>query len=861
MRKLFFIVLTAFILTSIMSVSAFEGEEKVFKLENGLTVILKETHVVPMVSMQAWIKAGSITEGKYTGSGLSHYFEHMLFKGTKTRGPGEIAQTIHMAGGSDLNAYTSFEKTVYHFTVLDNYTDTGLDVLSDMLMNSVFDEEEAEKELKVILNEINMSKDRPDSNFYWSMLQTAYQTFPYRYPILGHEALFRKLTREDVLWYYNMMYSPSNTVLSMVGNFEMETMMEKIEKYFGGWERKIVPPVALPEEPAQLNNRFLEMEAEVNNSRMYMVYKGVDMYHQDAFALDCLSFVLGAGETSRLYSRLVTEDRIANSVGTGSWTPQYPGLFMIRAIFDTENYTKVRFAIQDEVNRFKTEFVSDEELERVKNNVIAGKIFGDEEIDAQASSLASSYFYTGSLSYDKAYLDGISSVTKEDIMRVANKYLNTRTMSLIHMKPAKEKTQVARTDESTRKTPEVTVKTLDNGIKVILMEDHKLPIVSVNSGFFAGLLAEDEKNNGISAFAANMLPRGTEQYSKEDILKLEINTGSSIGASSGNNTIFISAKMLKDNFEKIWPVYVSILKENQFTDEDFQIEKDIRIAAIKRNMEDINHVNNLIYRRHTFKGHPYSRDTMGTEESLTNMTAEDVKAFIKRQIVPDNMTISVVGDFKTNEMMQRIEDAFASMPKTGFKQPDPVKPDQISGVKEYIENMPDKRQSVVRLSFRGVDFKSSDKHAFSVVSRILSGLGSRLFENLRSKHSLAYSVYAYPFNGLNTGAYMFYISTTPEKREFAIQKMKEEIEILKNEPVSQEELDRAINKIIGGDAGKLQSTMGMAEEFVLDEMYGLGYQEAFDYIDQIKAVTPEDIQRVARQYFDLDNCVISIVEP
>ncbi|MGM0606806.1 MAG: M16 family metallopeptidase [Candidatus Muiribacteriota bacterium] len=857
MKKFFLLLL---ILGFFLSVNAFEGQEKIVELENGLTVVLKETHIVPMVSMQAWVRAGSIHEGDLFGTGIAHYFEHMLFKGTKRRGPGEIPQEIHRAGGSDFNAYTTFDRTVYHFTILNEYTDTGLDVLADMFRNSVFDEEEANKESKVILKEINQSVDEPDSNLYWRLMKTAYQKHPFRNPILGYEELFKTLEREDVDKFYKTFYSPSNVVLSLVGSFQMDEMVDKVRHYFGDWERQIVPPSVIPEESKQNNFRFVEYEDDVNNSRLFMGYQSVDMYDDDAYALDCLGSILGSGNTSRLYKRLVEEDRIAHTAVAGSWTPKYPGIFQVRATFDVENYTKVRFAIQDEINRFKYEKVTSEELERVKNNVLSATVYNRETISQQADGLAYSYFYTGTLNSDQRYIDGINRVTAEDIKRVAQKYLNMNNLSMIHMKPQTEKTEIKREKTKTAH-PDVELKKLDNGIKVILMEDSKLPMVSVNAGFFGGLIVEDEEKHGISKLATSLLTEGTKSYSKEEIRDIVTQTGSSINASSGNNSMFVSAKTLTDNLDKIWDVYTSIISESKFSDEDFGLVRDRALATIRQNKEDINHINNILSRSKTFDNHPYRFDQQGTVDSISAISADDVREFISTHIVPDNMTIAVVGDFRSEDMFKRINSTLGRMPDTGYELKEIPKPSSIIGQNKYVEHMPERRQSIVRMSFRGVDFNNDDKYVLSVISNILSGLGSRLFENLRSKHSLAYSVYAYPWNGINTGAFIFYIATIPEKRDFALELMKEEIEKLQNEPVSSLELERAINRLIGQDSSDIQETLGMAQSFVLDEMYGIGYQETFEFAEKIRQISKEDIMRVANKYFDLNNYVIGVVEP
>lgn len=857
--KSIFVILFCLVFANL--IFAFEGQITMEKLDNGLTVILKETHTAPMVAMEAWVKAGSITEESRMGSGVSHYFEHMLFKGTKKRGPGVIPQTIHAAGGSDFNAYTSFEKTVYHFTILSKFQDTGLDVLSDMLMNSVFDEEEAKKEQKVILKEINMGMDKPDSALYWDMMDLAYQIFPYRYPVIGYENLFKSLTRDDIVWYYKTMYSPSNVIVSIAGDFNTAEMVKKVKNYFGSWERQMVPTISLPEEPKQVNYRYKEVEGQVKIARIMMAYHTIPMMHEDLYALDCLSYILGSGQTSRLYKRLVEDEKLANTIYSSSWTPEYPGLFMVKAFVDEENYTKAKFAIFDEINKFKYELVSKEELEKVKNNVLAGTIFSKESVSAQASSLASSYFMTGTLDFDDRYIRGIKNVRPEDIKRVAKKYLYNDNLSLLYMKPKKEKVEIASAESSFKKNDDVKRIVLDNGAVILLMEDHKLPMISANAGFLAGVRLENDKNNGISNLASEVLTLGTKRYSKDQIQKIVDNTGSDLSASSGNNTIFVSTKMLKDNFDKIWPLFVSVLSENNFKQKDYDNIKERTVAGIKQSMEDMNYRSDLLWRKKVFAGHAYSMPKSGTLESVESIDSTQVRDFIAKYIVPANMTLAIVGDFNIADMEKRVKDTIGNFKKVAFKKPANKKAEEIKGLKEYKDAMEGKRQSIVRFGFRGVDVLDDDKYVMNVMSSILSGLGSRLFENLRSKYSLAYSVYSFGFNGLDTGAYAFYIATVPEKKEFAIEKMWEEIERLKVEPVTDEELERAINKLTGGHAGSMQNTLGVAQELVLDDMYGIGYREAFEYTTKIQKITKKDIMRVAKKYLDKNACVITVVEP
>jgi zinc protease len=760
-----------------------------------------------------------------------------------------------------MNAYTSFEKTVYHYTVLSQYKDTGLDILSDMLRNSVFDKEEAEKEQKVIFKEINMKDDDPDSQIYWSLMETSYKVFPYYIPVIGYEDLFAKLTNKDVADYYETMYSPSNVVVSFVGDFDTQQMKKDVDKYFGPWERKTVGPVSLPEEPVQMAHRYIKKEAAINMPKMMMGYHTVSINHPDLYALDCLSNILGGGKSSRLYKRVIEEEKLAYQIFSSSWTPSYPGLFMLKAVFDKGKYTDLKFAVLDEINKFKYEKVTKEELDEVKNLVKAYSIYSKEDIMSQAESLAESFVNSGSLKFDEKYLEGISNVTPDDIMRVARKYLGYNNLSIVHMVPAEEKLlNTIVKDKEISKKAKVEKIVLENGITLILKEDRKLPMISVNAGFNAGVIVENEENNGISNLLSKMIVTSSKKYSKEKILDIQRKTGSSISASSGNNTIFVSMKCLKENFPLIWDAYIDLIYNNRFEKMDFDKELQIVKATIKQQLEDINYVNSELYRKEMFKGHPYSMDKTGTLESIEKISSTVLEKFRSQVITPSNMTIALTGDFDISKMKKDILNDLKIVSGPEFKLKIAASPEKLKGNSIIVKKMPDKKQSIVRLAFEGADNNNEDRFELSVISNIMSGLGSRLFEELRSKHSLAYSVYGFPFAGKDAGTFVYYIATTPEKRDFAIKMLHEEINKIKKHYVTDDELERAKNKIIGSTAGSMQSTLGVSEDLVLNEMYGHGYDFTEKYIQKIREITKEDVRKIANKYFN-DNFKVIVVEP
>ena len=291
-------------------------------LSNGLTVVVKEDRSSPVVAMQAWVKTGSVTEGKYMGSGLSHYYEHMLFKGTKKLKVGDYSAQIRAAGGADLNAYTTTNRTVYHFTILSKHFDLGLRNLSDILMNATFPEDEVKKEMPVIFREMDQGADNPDKVMWLSFMQTMYKVHPYRHPVIGYKQVFQALTRDAILDYYKSGYSPSNIIFIVVGDVDAEQAAAKIARQFEPYKRRSIQPVFVPREPEPTIARRLEKRFHVKKARLRIGWKTVSARHPDMPALDLLSAILGSGESSRLVRSLKDRKQLVLSTSAWSWTPK-----------------------------------------------------------------------------------------------------------------------------------------------------------------------------------------------------------------------------------------------------------------------------------------------------------------------------------------------------------------------------------------------------------------------------------------------------------------------------------------------------------------------------------------------------------
>src|SRR5512142_1894037 len=257
-------------------------------LENGLTIIVREDHSAPVVSAQAWCMAGSIHEGRWLGAGLSHVLEHMLFKGTTSRPGSRIDQEVQEAGGY-MNAYTSFDRTVFHIDVPNTGTKVALDILCDIAQNATLPPEELAKEQQVILREMDMNVDDPGRRASRRLFETAYTRSPYRFPVIGYPDIFNELKPDDILGYYREKYAPNNVFYVVAGDVKNDEVVGQIREAYSKTKARPLPPIVLPEEPKQTSAREVIEEAPIELGYFYFAWHIPDVRHADVPVLDVLA--------------------------------------------------------------------------------------------------------------------------------------------------------------------------------------------------------------------------------------------------------------------------------------------------------------------------------------------------------------------------------------------------------------------------------------------------------------------------------------------------------------------------------------------------------------------------------------------
>src|ERR1043165_6897842 len=333
-------------------------------LPDGLTVIVKEDRSAPVASVQAWCATGSIFEDEKLGAGLSHILEHMLFKGTKTQKANDIAQKIQDVGGY-INAYTSFDRTVYWIDVPKDGVTTALDVLSDAMMNSTLPPEEYAKEQEVIRREFAMGFDDPDRMAGQLLFATAYQRHPYRLPVIGQMEVYNQLTQEQVMQYYKTRYVPNNLTFIIVGDVDAEKIHQQLDEFFKAYPEKSLKPIFIPREPPQLGRREAHNPFATEITRLALAWHIPELTHPDVSVLDLLSIILGDGRSSRLY-RGVREAGLAFQIAAFSYTPGDPGLLGVDATVDPAKRADSERAILRIFEELKRDGVTADELTKAK---------------------------------------------------------------------------------------------------------------------------------------------------------------------------------------------------------------------------------------------------------------------------------------------------------------------------------------------------------------------------------------------------------------------------------------------------------------------------------------------------------------
>jgi zinc protease len=827
-------------------------------LPNGLTIIVQEDHSAPVASVQAWCATGSIYEDQHLGAGLSHILEHMLFKGTKTRSNNEIAQKIQDVGGY-INAYTSFDRTVFWIDVPKDGVTTALDILADAMMNSTLPPVEYQKEQEVIRREFAMNLDEPDRVATLLLFATAYQRHPYRLPVIGDIEIYNQLTQEQVMQYYKTRYVPNNLTFLVVGDVDAQKVRQQLTELFKPYPEKSLQPVFVPAEPPQLGRREVHQEFSTELTHLSLAWHIPEVTNPDVPALDLLSTVLGDGRSSRLYQRVREEAGLAFGISAFSYTPGDPGLFGIDATVDPKKRDAAEQLALRIVDEVKQTGVTAEELAKAKKITLGHHLGALTTMRGQASDIGSNWLLTRDLNFSRHYLDAVQKVTLDDIKRVAANYLTENNLTVVSLNPKGSLTGKAETEKPVA-AGEIQKFDLSNGLRLLVREDPRLPLVGMGAVFRGGLLAETPQTNGITRLMAKVLLKGTKTRTAEQIANEIEAAGGSISSDAGNNSFSVSVDVMKPDVKLGVDLLADVLLNATFPEKAVAREKEIQIAAIQQEEEQLTSVARNLLRQALFPQHPYALRSNGSVESVQRLTQKDLLDFRDRYVAAKNGVIYVFGDVKAADVKQLVEQLLSKM-KPGALALTDAKPSMPLGKPETVEKRKDKAQGVIMVGFRGASLSSPDRYALELIDEASSDLGSRFFVRIREQMGLAYYVGASQMQGLVPGLFAFYLGTDPQKIEPVKTALLDEIHKLASDGLSPEELARAKKKLIGQQEIANQSNDAFGYHCALDEIYGLGFDYYKRLEHDVNAVTLDDVKLVAAKYFRDQPYVLATVQP
>lgn len=857
-----------------------------YQLKNGLTVLLAESRKSPVVSVQMWVRTGSADEAP-PEAGISHFIEHLVFKGTRKFGVGEVASTVEGAGG-ELNAYTSFDQTVFHVTIASHRADVALEAISEMMGHPKFDPEEIDKEREVVIEEIKRGHDSPSRRSSQLMFSTAYKKHPYGRPVIGFDRIIRRVSVKTLKSYYQDRYCPRNMFLVVTGDFAEAQMKKQVQSFFGDFADHKLRKVTRPKEPAQSAPRLKVEKTNFKETMISLTWKAPKVSHADVPALDVLALILGQGESSRLTHRLRIQEPLVHSIGASSFTPQDQGLFALSLSVDAEKAGESLRVVKEELDRLRETLPRQEELDKAKVCLASEQIYSLETVDGLARSFGSMEFSLHDPNAFSTYLKQVKAITAQDILKVAKKYLNVKTLTVTALTDQNEialkkmlqgwiaaekkfKAKRAPALPTAKKGLQLKVKglglsgspvterlRLPGGGLLLLRDERQTPTVSMRIAFGGGLQAEASGKEGLTELFARVWSAGGKKY---DELKLNARVdalAAGFGSFAGRNTVGVSADFISDFDGEIWDVIEDVLMHPAMPQAVLEREKDVLLRQLKFRRDNPAQVCVRAFTEAMFQGHPYAKEMHGNEESLKAISHQDLLDYQKKVVNQGNVAICLTGDFSSLQWRQRMEAFVESLPKG----------------KSYIQEIPhasltkdirlqqtlQKEQSHLILGYPGLSLSDPRRWALQLMQAVLAGQGGRLFVELRDKNSLAYSVSPLRMEGLGTGYFGAYIACSPEKTEMAEKMIREEFRKLTQDLISNEELERAKNFVIGRTAIDLQRKSAVCNALLFDEIYGLDSEESLRPSERYLSVRAEDVRELAQDLFSRPS-VFSLVGP
>ncbi|MCC8148426.1 pitrilysin family protein [Akkermansia sp.] len=790
-------------------------EPVVRRFGNGLTVLIKEDKSHPVVSLQYWVGTGSMNEGHWQGSGLSHLLEHLVFKGTENYSGQDLARKVQERGGH-WNAYTSVNRTVYYIDGPAESWQIFLNLLTELVFCPTFPEEEVEREKEVVRREMAMYADDPDSVAYQLLMQTLYLKHPRRWSVLGEPASFDCLTRQDVLDYHASRYVPNNVVLSIAGDVDATEILSHLELLVEDFKARPLNRELIPHEPHQFGSRTVRKEFAVPYSKLNLAWRLPCSGHPDTPALSALSSILGGGRSARFYEKFHDRLGLVYSIEVHSnQSESDEGAFTISMDVDRAQRDKVRDLVLQELRNLAEEDFT-EDLKRVCKQTRVSRLRRRSSAAGVASEMGADWFGARNLNLSSEWQEAIERVTTEDLHRVCSTWLSAPNVTEVSLDPLGSNA-VEEGGASPGAEAVMSEHVLGNGMKVVIREDHRLPLAYACLAFKGGCRAENEHDAGVTDLMSECLLKGTATRSAADIARFLEDIGGAINTSTGNNSLSVGCQILAEDLDAGLELMADVVMNPSFPEDAFLREKESFVADAEEDQEDPLSVAFRQERRVAYGHVSYGNAPSGTPESLSSLTVQDVRDQYERIICASNAVICISGDVRKEEVLPLLEKHLGGM-RAGT--PPVLTPTPALQAGREVAVL-DKQQAVLVVGMPGVDVASPEMAQALLFQSWCSDMAGPVFTSIREEAGLAYYASSSLFIGMDAGGICFYLGTSPEQLEEAGQRLEETLKMIYERGMTEEELERTKASALSSRLLAMQSNGTLCQMLALDILFGL----------------------------------------
>jgi zinc protease len=850
---------------------------------NGFTFLVREDRAAPVVAIVTRVKAGYFDEPD-AEIGIAHVLEHMYFKGTATRGPGEIATATKEVGGW-LNAHTIYDATTY-LTVLPSANwERGIDIQFDAFANSVIDADELRRELEVIIQEAARKEDTPSAVTAETLYEVLHDVHRMRRWRIGREAGLRTFTREMVHGFYRNWYTPSNTVLSIVGDVDAADVRDAIAVRYGALNTVDPVPDHGPEEPRWHGARYRALTGDVQQSHATFGWRSVGPLHPDCPALDVAASLLSTGRASRLY-RAVRERGLAMTASAYHYTPTQLGVFAIGVVGADATIDAACIAAWQQLRALREHGPDDAEIARVKHVLRTRRLRSLESMEGQASEMVA-WEALGGASVGDEYYRAVEGVTPQDVARVLTAWCADETVAAVSYRPrgsvpldlsgvalvqrwnASEVSPitgaaplaVAASPGSSavqfeQRVGDVDVFRTAEGIPVLVRRKPGARIAHMGCFVAGGAVDEAIARAGLTSLMVRTSVKGTRTRSAAQIAEAAERLGGSVSGAASKEVLGWSISVPNVDLQAAAALLADVVQYPAFARTAVDAEQRQMLAELQARRDDMLRYPLAVARRQLFGEHTYGLDALGTESSVAAIDAEALTAWHQRTVLNGQSVLAIVGDADPRELAAQLASAFDQLRMGTRASIEP--PAQRRGPSEIVETR-EKQQSAVAMLFPGPHRRDCSRFAAALMTGVASGLGGRFFESLRSRQSLAYTVFVSASMLREAGMISAYIACAPDREAEARAGLLREFAMLRDGPVTSAELERARTYAIGMHALRQESADAQLGDMVDAWIAGEGLGELADEVSNLRAVTAVDVQSVGQTWCDPERRVEAVV--